>query len=494
MPANFGANAEATSKQLQRSKEEYEAVIHFQKCYAVLQEIFVEFQYFLDILPGGFKFLDLGCAPGGFSSFLLDDERCGKGFGVSLPAAKGGFPMRLRSDHFLWQPADLFEITPDGLVAPGVNFFIFDAHYLRDDISTYGKYRGVKCRSRQHGVWALLCKQCWLGMSKLLHGGVMVFRFGWRSNGDDDELTAWYRRSSLRLFALMEYVFERVRWVKSGKWNSCNGSFYVVCASFRADRFAECGMAQIFRNTFEYLMTSQTEDPTPLDVLAAVDHLPGVRTAEVDAKTNEMLDRVDKQRLAHWQEKSTWRRPAKQECVNLDAVVFMAPVPTGLSPFELREKLRVYGWVKEIDMDAAGCASIRFANMQQARDACAALRAHQALGEGVEVWLRDEEDPCSRDAWQTEDFIRAAPTYDYGPMADDYQGMSWEAYAMEASGMSTHLHPSVQQGATGFGMAAASPGFGRPVPQPFGEALARKPLQLDGGKGRRRRGGRGCGA
>lgn len=30
------------------------------------------------------------------------------------------------------------------------------------------RYTGVRCRSKQHGVWALLVKQFWLGMSRWL--------------------------------------------------------------------------------------------------------------------------------------------------------------------------------------------------------------------------------------------------------------------------------------------------------------------------------------
>ena len=64
----------------------------------------------------GFKFMDLGCAPGGFSSFLLDDERCLGGAGVTLSSSAGGFPTRLRRPNFFMQQRDLFELVPEDLL------------------------------------------------------------------------------------------------------------------------------------------------------------------------------------------------------------------------------------------------------------------------------------------------------------------------------------------------------------------------------------------
>ena len=59
-------------------------------------EHFGDFNGYLDQAEGGFRFLDLGCAPGGFSSFLLSDPRCAGGYGVTLPEEMGGFPLRVQ--------------------------------------------------------------------------------------------------------------------------------------------------------------------------------------------------------------------------------------------------------------------------------------------------------------------------------------------------------------------------------------------------------------
>lgn len=88
-------------KAIQKKNAEYETEVHFQKCYNVMAEIW---EHFGDELPeDGFRFLDFGCAPGGFSCFLLEDSRCRFGLGVSLASGSGGYPIRLRKPNFMIQ-------------------------------------------------------------------------------------------------------------------------------------------------------------------------------------------------------------------------------------------------------------------------------------------------------------------------------------------------------------------------------------------------------
>ncbi|KAH9908239.1 uncharacterized protein BXZ73DRAFT_109963 [Epithele typhae] len=44
---------------------------------------------------GHFTFLDIGCAPGGFSSYILRKNRNALGTGITLPVSQGGPPMQL---------------------------------------------------------------------------------------------------------------------------------------------------------------------------------------------------------------------------------------------------------------------------------------------------------------------------------------------------------------------------------------------------------------
>lgn len=436
-PGAAASSSQSATKQIQKSAAEYQTVVHFQKCYGVLKELFEEFDGFKD-LSEGFRFLDLGCAPGGFSAFLLEDPRCGAGFGVSLPASSGGFPMRIKSESFFVQHGDLFEIRPGDLTASEVDVCICDAQYLRNTVAWEERYRGVRCRSRQHGVWALLCKQLWLGLSKLQQRGIMVFRFGWRDGGPDDEPTTWYRKNTLRLFSIMLDLFETVKEVKSKYFNANDSSFYVACVNFRADRFVERGSAKMFSSTFNYIMRSTVDEPMELDVLRSADQLSGVRSPEIDAKINEMLDRIDKLRIIHHESKK-WHTQQDQKKVDPEAWVFLCPLPVDMTPSQLEKKLKVYGWVQELDVNKeADRVGIRFANSKQAEEACAALRVNSSsLGEGIRVWLRKEETAMQqKDQWQNDQWAYAPSSY---PMAtSEYAATDYAAPEYAAPEYAAH--------------------------------------------------------
>lgn len=87
-------------------------------------------------------------------------------------------------------PGDLFELGPQDLIAKDVHVCICDAQYMRNEVAWDEKYTGVRCRSKQHGVWALLVKQFWLGLNRLLTGGMLIFRFGWR-DGPPEARCGW---------------------------------------------------------------------------------------------------------------------------------------------------------------------------------------------------------------------------------------------------------------------------------------------------------------
>lgn len=300
---------EAEDPQVKAMAAEYETDVHFRKCYGVMAEIFEAHNHLSEALPAdGFSFLDLGCAPGGFSTYLLDDPRCRRGFGVSLPSSSGGFPMRLRRKCFMLQQGDLFEIGPTDLIASNVHICICDAQYLRDAVSWNDRYRGVRCRSKQHGVWALLLKQFWLGLTRLVTGGVLIFRFGWRDGPPDDLATIWYKQCTLRLFALLHDLFDQVSEVKSDYFNAQHSTFYVCCVGFDRERFEERQVAKLLGVNFNYLLSTRVVDPNLLEVLVPADML---RTEEVDKLVEEMLDRVEKIRLIH--EEGRRRFEAKQE-------------------------------------------------------------------------------------------------------------------------------------------------------------------------------------
>ena len=85
---------------------QYETIVQLKKSFAVLEEIFHRFDNFSNSLPPHFKFLDLGAAPGGFSSFLLTDARCDRGYACTLPEERGGFRFMVEDPRlFVQKPA-----------------------------------------------------------------------------------------------------------------------------------------------------------------------------------------------------------------------------------------------------------------------------------------------------------------------------------------------------------------------------------------------------
>ena len=84
----------------------YETNVHFQKSFMVLDEIFRTHANFPE-LPQDFTYVDLGCAPGGFSGFLTSDERCAQGVGYTLALDLGGFPVLVSDPRLTVHYTDL---------------------------------------------------------------------------------------------------------------------------------------------------------------------------------------------------------------------------------------------------------------------------------------------------------------------------------------------------------------------------------------------------
>lgn len=448
----------AADRSIQALKAEYETDVHFQKCYGVMAELFQVHNNLEDVIPkSGFKFLDLGCAPGGFSSFLLDDPRCRTGFGVTLPSTCGGFPMRLRSNQFLLQQADLFEIGTDDLIASQVHVCICDAQYMRNNVAWDEKYRGVRCRSKQHGVWALLMKQFWLGLTRLLAGGILIFRFGWRDGPADDLATIWYKKMTIRLFSLLRDLFDEVKEVKSDHFNALQSSFYVCCTGFDPDKFADRQVAKLLGVNFNYLLTTRISDSNDLDLLAPVDK---IRSEEVDKSISDMLDRVEKLRLVHEQSR---KRHEMREMERDDPRAMVYIQPCSMSNEDLINAFSVFGTVKRVEREAADQACILFALVDQARSACQAMRGKGIFSEKIRIWMREEE-------------VRHSPSDQWGgewsatPWPGQQHGQAW------VDPQSGQAHPTNGGYAAPKVEAAAGPN---------GKAA---PAQKGGGKGRNGKG------
>jgi hypothetical protein len=259
-------------------------------------------------LPSSFKFLDLGAAPGGFSSFLLTDQRCERGFACTLQEDLGGFPFLIEDQRLYVRKCDLF--TVDQISCPEVNLCTADAQYLRDFIAVGGKYQGTLCNMQMCGIWALTCREFSLGLERLLAGGILIFRFSWRGLDGDD---VWYRGLTLKLFSLLYTLFDAVTFFKSEIAHTADETFYVLCTGFRKSTFNEIGAQEQFRNAETILRSAASEKD-----LFDTDFLPGVTlTEEVEAKILDNMGRIEKmmaigQAAREWSQ-TKWSKRMKQE-------------------------------------------------------------------------------------------------------------------------------------------------------------------------------------
>ena len=99
MDHQFVASVRWSNRQFARTDEEG-TMIHFQKCYYTFQELFdspclKKFAHHDKI-----AFLDIACAPGGFSQYLLDHFPNSFGRGITLPENFGGFPVCVQTPHY----------------------------------------------------------------------------------------------------------------------------------------------------------------------------------------------------------------------------------------------------------------------------------------------------------------------------------------------------------------------------------------------------------
>ncbi|KAJ7855989.1 hypothetical protein B0H14DRAFT_3644934 [Mycena olivaceomarginata] len=91
----------------------------------VLEEIDQVLRCVPDIMP--FRFLDLGCCPGGFTSYILSKNPHASGVGISLPVERGGHACLLEEPHLRrfelhWADLTQYQLGPliVGLVSASV--------------------------------------------------------------------------------------------------------------------------------------------------------------------------------------------------------------------------------------------------------------------------------------------------------------------------------------------------------------------------------------
>jgi len=381
--------------------DEHTARTHYTKTYGVLSEMLAEHRSAFEGLQ---SFLDLGCAPGGFSSRLLDEFPEARGFGVSLPVNTGGFPMLLIHDRLHVQYSDLMAVSSAvdlECSAEAVDLVLGDAQNLarrgakpegsggrkggRRGAAVGGATvsgqpdAGVQAVCAALGIWALTVQELMLGFGKLRERGTLVFRFGLPSRGAREE--AWYREAMDRLFGLLFTHFVDVLPFKSQTSHQADATFYVVATGFRREAFAEAELDTKLREAIASIMVCEKPKDLPECMQAFADFV----TDDSRSRTEHMVDSAAKLRdigVASRQRVETAGRS------NAEAALFISPVPFNLTMPRLRERLEKYGKISYIRRRAhpigvGADAIVQFVQASHAKAALAAIVSDNLLGGNI---------------------------------------------------------------------------------------------------------------
>ena len=231
----FVSSVRWSNRQFARTDDVQGTMIHFQKCYSTMQEMFQKESCRLSALfrdlHAEIRFLDIACAPGGFSQFLLDHFPNSSGSGITLPESLGGFPVIVNGDHryqlcyfdLLSHPLD-----PTPQTSESVDIVIGDAQYFPRTQEAVDEYGGRKAGTVTGGRIGLLLREFILAFEALKPGGVFIFRF-----------VAWEKihANILKLFFLCFDMFDSVEPFKSEYQHTADCTFYAVCSGFRREKY-----------------------------------------------------------------------------------------------------------------------------------------------------------------------------------------------------------------------------------------------------------------
>ncbi|KAJ7598635.1 hypothetical protein C8J56DRAFT_769900 [Mycena floridula] len=171
---------------------------------------------------GPIEFLDLGCNPGGFTSYILNKNQAATGLGISLPVERGGhvftLEMRLRTRFNLFE-ADLNQYQLGPVEAKGltdlpsaistgrtIDLAILDGHHLRKNL-----------QADPWDIDVLLVSQIIIALQSVRLGGTMVIK-----------LSRIDRVRTIKLMFMLDALSATLFTVKPVTMHNKRGSFYAV--------------------------------------------------------------------------------------------------------------------------------------------------------------------------------------------------------------------------------------------------------------------------
>ncbi|KAJ6512031.1 hypothetical protein C8R47DRAFT_1093195 [Mycena vitilis] len=172
-----------------------------------------------------FRFLDLGCCPGGFSSYILGKNPYACGVGISLPVENGGHACLLEEDvlprfELYWADITRYQLGPAFIndpqlqnfpVSTGFDLVLIDGHPLRsahDNVYLHGD--------------RLLISQVIAGLVSVAFGGTVILK---QSKPE--------RLITSQLIFLLDVLCTDVRTWKPVCMHATRSTFYIIAKGFR---------------------------------------------------------------------------------------------------------------------------------------------------------------------------------------------------------------------------------------------------------------------
>lgn len=245
-------------------------------------------KYLPNVLSDSMAFLDIACAPGGFSQFLLEHYPNSEGFGITLPEKLGGFPVTVTiPDRFHLCEFDLLSRSNEPIIPCQIDLAIADAQYLprsQESLETYG---GKKAGTVTAGRLGLLLREFLIALRYLKEGGVFVFRF-----------VVWEKihANILRLFLLCYDLFETVEPFKSEYQHTADCTFYCICSGFKRSVYEEKDIDTLLKVAFARVVLSP---PFAAVHNGTINCIQVIKSANERDEKNLVLDKRDAHILDH---------------------------------------------------------------------------------------------------------------------------------------------------------------------------------------------------
>ncbi|KAF5372193.1 hypothetical protein D9758_005042 [Tetrapyrgos nigripes] len=216
--------------------------------YNKMQKLFGEIDSAARCIPdsgsGSFRFLDLGCCPGGFSAYILKKNSQATGVGVSLPVDQGGHECALEIEllnRFTLHFADLTKydlrtirqatmangnlINIAGTTVDAIQSYLAIENELGacassnkfDIILLDGHHLRTNTNTIEWEIDQLLISQFVIALSYVRSGGTLVIK-----------QTVFERYMTAKMIRLFDLLCERVETVKPLTMHANRGSFYLV--------------------------------------------------------------------------------------------------------------------------------------------------------------------------------------------------------------------------------------------------------------------------